>query len=142
MPELHLWLPGVHTRPVPKRKKREYELRHQVALLETYFGTEQKDFWRVFFAARRPSPALADVGSWTEYFRGLLGVATQPVALGPSEVVLKQQLYTASPKGDVDAMSVLNDPVSVEEARQCMALATGRAPDMQGLTGEVLQLVR
>jgi hypothetical protein len=123
-----------------KEKKREYELRCQVALLETYFGTEQKDFWRVLFADRRPSPALADVDAWTAYFRGLLGVAPQPVALAPSDVALKQQLYAAAPKGDMDAMSVLNDPVSVEEARQCMALATGRAPDMQGHTGEMLRL--
>jgi hypothetical protein len=81
-----------------------------------------------------------DVDAWTEYFRALLGVAPQPAALAPSDVALKQQLYAVSPKGAADAMSVLNDPVSVEEARQCMALATGRAPDIQGLTGEVLQL--
>jgi hypothetical protein len=130
----------VRTRLVSKRKKREYELRCQVALLETYFRTKQKDFWRVFFADRRPSTALADVGAWTEYFRGLLGVAPQPTALAPSDAALKQQLYAVAPKGAADAMSVLNDPVSMEEARQCMALAPGRAPDIQGLTGEVLQL--
>jgi hypothetical protein len=123
-----------------KEKKREYELRCQVALLETYFGSKQKDFWRVFLADRRPSTALADVDAWTEYFRGLLGVAPQPAALAPSDVALKQQLYAVSPKGAADDMYVLNDPVSFEEARQCMALAAGRAPDIQGLTGEVLQL--
>jgi hypothetical protein len=124
-----------------KEKKREYELRCQAALLETYFGTKQKDFWRVFFADRRPSTALADVDAWTEYFRGLLGVVPQPAALAPSDVALKLQLYAVvAPKGAADAMSVLNDPVSFEEARQCMALAPGRAPDIQGLTGEVLQL--
>jgi len=37
-------------------------------------------------------------------------------------------------------MSDLNMPVSLEEAKQCMALPTGRAPDMQGLTGELLRL--
>jgi len=39
-------------------------------------------------------------------------------------------------------MSDLNMPVSLEEAMHCLALPTGRAPDMQGLTGELLRLLR
>jgi hypothetical protein len=109
-------------------------------MLETYFGTEQKDFWRVFFSDRRPSTALSDVNAWTQYFGALLGTVPEPLSLAPPDVVVKQQLFSVSPKGCQADMSDLNVPVSLEEAKQCMALPTGRAPDMQGLTGELLRL--
>jgi hypothetical protein len=44
-----------------KEKKREYELECQVQQLETYFGPEQKDYWRVFFSERVPTNPLSDV---------------------------------------------------------------------------------
>jgi sorting nexin-29 len=37
-------------------------------------------------------------------------------------------------------MAELNGPVSFAEAQECMALPTGKAPDAQGLTGELLRL--
>jgi len=123
-----------------KAKKREHELRCQVEMLETYFGTEQKDYWRVFFSDRRPSTALSDVTAWTEYFGTLLGTAPAPLLLAPPDAIVKQQLFSLSPKGSQADMSDLNAPISVEEAKRCMALPTGRAPDMQGLTGELLRL--
>jgi hypothetical protein len=36
-------------------------------------------------------------------------------------------------------MAELNSPVSLEEAQACMLLPTGRAADLQGLTGELLR---
>jgi len=79
-----------------KQKKREHQMRCQVELLETFFGTEQKDFWRVFFADRRPYTALSDVSAWTTYFAELLGTAPAPLSLAPGDADLKQQLYSVS----------------------------------------------
>jgi len=94
-----------------------------------------KDFWRVFFSDRRPSTALSDVTAWTEYFGALLGTAPAPLLLAPPDAFVKQQLFSVSFKGTQADMSDLIAPISVEEAKWCIALPTGRAPDMQGLTG-------
>jgi hypothetical protein len=56
------------------------------------------------------------------------------------EVALKQQLYAAAPRGQQTDMAALNAAVTLEEVQRCMALPAGRAPDAQGLTGELLRL--
>lgn len=122
-----------------KERKREFELRSQIQLLETYFGPEQKDYWRVFFSERAPSTPLSDVGAWTEYFRALLCAPMAPMQLSTEDADLKNALYASAPKGTAEQMSALNDSVTLEEARQCMGLPTGRAADLQGHTGELLR---
>jgi hypothetical protein len=109
-------------------------------MLGTYFGHTQKDYWHVFFGDRRPQTPLSDVAAWTDYFRVLLGAAPQPQSLSEEEVALKQQLYAAAPSGQQAAMAALNADVTQAEVEQCMALPTGKAPDAQGLTGELLRL--
>jgi sorting nexin-29 len=115
-------------------------MREQISMLGTYFGHTQKDYWHVFFGDRRPQTPLSDVAAWTDYFRVLLGAAPQPQSLSEEEVALKQQLYAAAPSGQQAAMAALNADVTQAEVEQCMALPTGKAPDAQGLTGELLRL--
>jgi sorting nexin-29 len=122
-----------------KEKKREYELQCQVQLLATYFGPEQKDYWRVFFSERVPTNPLSDVAAWTDYFRALLGAVPEALLLSDEELALRAQLFDAAPKGAAEDMAELNAPVTLEEARACMLLPTGRAADLQGFTGELLK---
>lgn len=121
-------------------KKSEHAMSVQIDMLQTYFGHTQKDYWKVFFGDRAPQTPLTDVAAWTDYFRSLLGGVLQPQSLGAEDVALKQQLYAAAPKGPSAEMAELSGPVSIAEAQQCMALPTGKAPDAQGLTGELLRL--
>lgn len=123
-----------------KEKKCEHQLRCQVAMLEAYFGPEQKNYWRAFFASQSPPLPLSDVAAWTEYFAALLGAPVEPLALDPGDEDLRQQLYAVCPKGQADQMAVLNDVVSFEEAQCCMGLPKGKSADLQGLTGELLCL--
>jgi hypothetical protein len=123
-----------------KRKKREHEIRVQIDMLGTYFGHTQKDYWHVFFGDRRPQTPLSDVAAWTDYFRVLLGASPQPQSLSEGEGALKQRLYAAAPSSQQEAMAALNADVTQAEVEQCMALPAGKAPDAQGLTGELLRL--
>ena len=123
-----------------KRKKREHEMHVQIDMLHTYFGHTQKDYWRAFFGGQPPQTPLTDVAAWTQYFRDLLGRAPEPLALSADEMALKHQLYAAAPRGLRADMAALNEPVSCAEVQQCMQLPTGKAPDSQGLTGELLRL--
>jgi hypothetical protein len=110
-----------------------------VQLLETYFGPEQKNYWRVFFSETVPTNPLSDVGACTDYIQALLGAIPDPLVLSEQQIALKARLYDAAPKGTADDMVELNSPVSLEEAQACMLLPTGRAADLQGLTGELLR---
>jgi len=47
---------------------------------------------------------LSHVTAWTEYFGALLGTAPEPLPLAPTDVV-KQQLFSVSPKGSQADMS-------------------------------------
>lgn len=120
-------------------KKTAHAMSVQIDMLRTYFGHTQKDYWRVFFGDRAPQTPLTDVAAWTEYFRSLLGAAPAPQPLCAADSALKQQLYAIAPKGALADMAELNGPVSYAEAQQCMALPAGKAPDVQGLTGELLR---
>lgn len=122
-----------------KSKRNAHAMSVQIDMLRTYFGTTQKDYWRVFFGDRAPQTPLTDVAEWTRYFQSLLGAVPGPQSLSPGEVVVKQQLYADAPKGALPEMAELNAPVSYVEAQDCMALPTGKAPDAQGLTGELLR---
>lgn len=121
-------------------KKNEHAMGVQIDMLQAYFGHSQKDYWKAFFGDRAPQTPLTDVAAWTDYFRSLLGGVPAPQSLGAGEVALKQQLYAAAPRGPQAEMAELNAPVSFAETQQCMALPTGKAPDAQGLTGELLRL--
>jgi hypothetical protein len=72
-------------------------------------------------------------------FQALLGAIPDPLVLFEQQIALKARLYDAAPKGTADDMAELNSPVSLEEAQACMLLPTGRAADLQGLTGELLR---
>lgn len=123
-----------------KAKKREFQHRRQVQLLETYFGPHQKDYWQVFFGCGKGTTPLTDVGAWTQYFTALLGTDLAPHVLSQSDTGLKDQLYAVCPKGSVADMGELNAPVSFEEAQACMALPSGKAADVFGMTGELLSV--
>lgn len=119
-------------------KKRQHDLRQQLDLLKTYFGPEQKDYWKVFFGACKLPIPLTDVSEWTAYFSALLGSPVPPRALSPAEAGLIRELYDVAPRGDQDHMAVLNTDVSFEEAAACMALPGSKAADVFGHTGELL----
>jgi sorting nexin-29 len=109
-------------------------------MLEQYFGPQQRDYWQAFFGRGRPRAALTDVGAWTQYFSTLLGPDLAPQVLSPSDVALRDALYAAAPRADAEDMAVLNDPVSFEEAQECMALPPGKSADIFGMTGELLSV--
>jgi hypothetical protein len=118
-----------------KDKKREFQHRRQVQLLATSFEPHQKDYLHVFFGRGKTTTPLTDVGAWTQYFTALLGTDLAPHVLSQADAGLRDQLYAVCPKGDAADMAR-----SFEEAQACMALPSGKAAGVFGMTGELLSV--
>lgn len=121
-------------------KKQAYYTQQQVNLIETYFSQHQRDYWRVLFGPRHAACPVDDVSEWTEWFSNLLGSQPASVALTAEQQCVKQQLYEACSRLSQEDAEVLNSPLSLEEVACAMCLATGRAADLQGLTGEAIRV--
>jgi hypothetical protein len=121
-----------------RRKKHQHQLERQHRLLEEYFGGDARAFWQALSGGRPPRLALTDVEGWTGYFAALVGCDPGVLALSPGDQLLRQAVGAAAPSGTVEDMAVLNAPVSFAEAQACMGLRAGKAPDVSGLTGELL----
>lgn len=124
---------------VVRAAKRAFEQQRQIDLISTYFSTAQRNFWRVFTGGRAPSCPISSVEEWTAHFSGIMGQPPQPQLLSFEELSARQALYAASAQDPV-VLAVLNDPLTIDEVAAVMGcLPSGKAPDCQGLTCELLK---
>lgn len=122
-----------------RQAKRAHELQHLEQLIETYFSQHQRDFWKVLKGTASSKCAVSDLNLWTEHFRGVMGAPPTPLQLSALDDSTRQALFDAC-RREPRLFDVLNDPLTTDEVGGVLgALPTGKAPDLQGLTCEVLR---
>jgi hypothetical protein len=83
--------------------------------------------------------AVSDTQAWTTYFQGVIGVVPPPMQLDTGNEGILQSLYTACHR-DPALFDVLNAEITQDEVGEVLgSLPLGKAPDLQGLTCEVLR---
>jgi hypothetical protein len=119
--------------------KRAHELRHLEQLIETYFSEHQRDFWKVLKGAASSKCAITDIQEWTDHFEGVMGAVPPVIQLDAGDAGILQSLHAAC-RRDPALFDVLNAEVTQDEVGEVLgSLPTGKAPDLQGLTCEVLR---
>ena len=119
--------------------KRTHEHRYLEDLIETYFSDHQRDFWRVLKGGKGGTCPVADVREWTDHFGGIMGVPPPAQDLSATDLGIRQGLYETC-RREAGLFDELNQPLDVAEVGQILgSLPTGKAPDLQGLTCEVLK---
>jgi hypothetical protein len=108
-------------------------------LLQSYFGDEQRDFWRVFLDKRGMPCPLDDVEAWTAWFAGIMGQPPPPRQLSPEAEAMRSKLATFHLRAP-SALNHLNGKFRFTEIVDVLcSLPSGKAADLQNLTCELLR---
>ena len=119
--------------------KRAYQHMHLEGLITTYFSERQRDFWKVLKGGRGATCPVSDVHEWTAHFSNIMGAQPADQQLTMEELAARQALYDTVRQED-SVFEGLNQLVEETEVAHVLGtLPTGKAPDLQGLTSELLK---
>jgi hypothetical protein len=124
---------------VVRRKKFQHAQQCQLQLLQSCFGDEQRDFWRVLLDKRGMPCPLDDVEAWTAWFAGIMGQPPPPRQLSLEAEAMRSKLATFHLHAP-SALNHLNDKFRFTEIVDVLcSLPSGKAADLQNLTCELLR---
>jgi exonuclease III len=124
------------------RKKYAYQRQHQLTMLASYFGSGPRAFWKSLLGKQDAKCPITDVGEWTTHFKGIMGVAPEPIVLSSDQQQVKSLLQARLSRvmGEDDT-SRLNAAITEDEVACIMrGLPNGKAADIMGLTCELLRV--